>query len=48
MADLQNFLNIKDASLWASDYLNKAISESNISYLIQYGKVKSMVIMALL
>ncbi len=40
MADLQNFLNIKDASLWASDYLNKAISESNISYLIQYGKVK--------
>lgn len=40
MADLQNFLNIKDASLWASEYLNKEISESNISYLIQYGKVK--------
>src|SRR3989339_877823 len=40
MADLKSFLNIKDASLWASEYLNKQISESNISYLIQYGKVK--------
>lgn len=38
--NLQQFLSIRDASLWASDYLDKAISESNISYLIQYGKVK--------
>ena len=40
MNNLQQFLSIKDASIWASDYLNKVISESNISYLIQYGKVK--------
>ena len=33
-------VNIKDASNWASNYLNKDISVSNISYLIQYGKIK--------
>ncbi|PJA55740.1 restriction endonuclease subunit M, partial [Candidatus Roizmanbacteria bacterium CG_4_9_14_3_um_filter_33_18] len=38
--NLRQFLSIKDASVWASDYLDKTISESNISYLIQYGKVK--------
>ncbi len=31
---------IKEASDWASDYLKKEISSSNISYLIQYGKVQ--------
>jgi len=35
-----NLLTIKQACEWASQYLNKNISESNISYLIQYGKVK--------
>lgn len=35
-----NLLTIKQASEWASQYLKKKISESNISYLIQYGKVK--------
>ena len=35
-----NLLSIKQASEWASQYLNKQVSESNISYLIQYGKVK--------
>ena len=33
-------LTIKQASLWASEYLKKDITTSNISYLIQYGKVK--------
>ncbi len=33
-------LTIKQASLWASKYLNKHVSPSNISYLVQYGKVK--------
>ncbi|PIP62508.1 hypothetical protein COW98_03675 [Candidatus Roizmanbacteria bacterium CG22_combo_CG10-13_8_21_14_all_35_9] len=33
-------LTIKQASEWASQYLNKQVSESNISYLIQYGKIK--------
>ncbi len=33
-------LTIKEASQWASRYLHKNITVSNISYLIQYGKVK--------
>ncbi len=37
---MNDFLTIKEASEWASKYLNKDISTSNISYLIQYGKVK--------
>ncbi len=35
-----DLLTIKEASQWASDYLKKNITTSNISYLIQYGKVK--------
>lgn len=35
-----NLLTIKQASEWATEYLDKDVSESNISYLIQYGKVK--------
>ena len=35
-----NLFTIKQASLWASRYLNKNITESNIFYLIQYGKIK--------
>jgi len=37
---MRDYLTIKEASEWASKYLNKNISTSNISYLIQYGKVK--------
>lgn len=33
-------LTIKEASLWASQYLKKNITVSNISYLIQYGKIQ--------
>lgn len=36
----QTLATIKDASKWASEFLKRDISESNISYLIQYGKVK--------
>ena len=36
MAEL---LTIKEASLWASHHLQKNVTASNISYLIQYGKV---------
>lgn len=35
-----NLVTIIDASKWASNYLAKEVSTSNISYLIQYGKVK--------
>ena len=36
-------LTIKQASIWASEYLQKNVTSSNISYLIQYGKVKKYV-----
>jgi SAM-dependent methyltransferase len=36
----QQLKTIKEASLWASEFLKRDISESNISYLIQYGKIK--------
>ena len=39
MAEL---LSIKEASVWASDYLEKNVTTSNISYLIQYGRVKKI------
>ena len=35
-------LTLKEASLWASRFLKREISESNISYLIQYGKIKKI------
>ena len=38
----QELLTIKEASAWASDYLRKNITPSNISYLIQYGRVKKI------
>lgn len=36
----EDHLSIKEASLWASNYLGKTVSTANISYLIQYGRVK--------
>jgi len=35
-------LTIKEASDWASKYLNKNVTTSNISYLIQYGLIKKI------
>ncbi|MGD9152061.1 MAG: DNA methyltransferase [Gammaproteobacteria bacterium] len=40
MQQTKQLLTIKEASIWASVFLKREISESNISYLIQYGKVK--------
>jgi DNA methylase len=37
---MKELLSIKEASVWASEYLNKNVSSSNISYLIQYGRIK--------
>ena len=39
MAEL---LSIKEASEWASHYLKKKVTTSNITYLIQYGRVKKI------
>mgnify|MGYP001588034188 FL=1 len=40
MQQTKQLLTIKEASIWASDFLKRGISESNISYLVQYGKVQ--------
>ncbi|MDR2399429.1 MAG: site-specific DNA-methyltransferase [Endomicrobium sp.] len=34
-----DYLTIKEASIWATDYLGEEVTTSNISYLIQYGRV---------
>jgi hypothetical protein len=39
MAEL---LSIKEASEWATEYLEKNVTTSNISYLIQYGRIKKI------
>ena len=36
----RKFVNLKDASIWASQYLGRKVTVSNVSYLIQYGKIK--------
>lgn len=36
----KQLVTIREASRWASGYLKRDVSESNISYLAQYGKVK--------
>jgi hypothetical protein len=33
------YLTIKEASLWATSYLGKEVTTSNISYLVQYGHI---------
>ena len=35
-------LSVREASKFATDYLKKKVTESNISYLINYGKVKKI------
>jgi len=37
---MSELLTIKQASRWASEYLKKNVTPSNISYLIQYGRIK--------
>lgn len=40
MVKVQELLNIKEASDWATLHLGKKVTTSNISYLIQYGRIK--------
>lgn len=40
MQPTKQLLSIKEASLWASDLLKREVNESNITYLIQYGKIR--------
>lgn len=37
--DSSDFMSFSEAAIWASNYLNRKISVSNISYLIQYGRL---------
>ncbi|MDR1244921.1 MAG: site-specific DNA-methyltransferase [Endomicrobium sp.] len=39
MKEQLEYLNIKEASVWATNYLGKEVTASNISYLIQYGRI---------
>jgi len=39
---MTELLTIKEASNWASKYLGKNVTISNISYLIQYGRIKKI------
>lgn len=38
--DFDGFFTVKEAAEWATKYLNKPVSNANISYLINYGKIK--------
>jgi hypothetical protein len=39
----KDVLTIRDAAKWASSYLKKEVAESNIMYLIQYGRLERTV-----
>lgn len=40
MQNSDDFLTVKDASVWACQHTNREVTTSNISYLIQYGRIK--------
>ncbi|MFH0938831.1 MAG: site-specific DNA-methyltransferase, partial [Planctomycetota bacterium] len=40
MIETNILFSIKEASIWATEYLGKNVTTSNISYLIQYGRIK--------
>jgi len=39
---MSELLTIKEASSWASQHIKKDVTTSNISYLIQYGRIKKI------
>lgn len=39
MLQSNDLLDIKQASTWATEYLGKTVTPSNISYLINYGRI---------
>ena len=38
----KHLLTIKEASVWATNHLEKNVTTSNISYLIQYGRIRKI------
>ena len=39
-----NLVDIKEAARWASEFLKREVTESNIAYLINYGRVSKQVV----
>lgn len=37
----EKLVNLREASVWASQYLHRKVTVSNISYLIHYGRIKN-------
>lgn len=42
MTTFTDLLSIKEASNWATKHIGKSVTTSNISYLIQYGRIKKI------
>ncbi|MDQ3750810.1 MAG: site-specific DNA-methyltransferase [Acidobacteriota bacterium] len=42
MLKTEGLLNIKEASVWATEHLGKTVTPSNIAYLINYGRVNKI------
>lgn len=38
--NISNLITIKEASLFATDYIGRSVTTSNIMYLVQYGKIR--------
>ena len=43
MSQVMEKLTIRDASSWASNYLGKPVTPANITYLINYGRIKKII-----
>ncbi|MEW6125954.1 MAG: DNA methyltransferase [Acidobacteriota bacterium] len=39
---MEELLSIQEASRWATEYLGKKVTTSNISYLVQYGRIRKI------
>ncbi len=40
MFEAKELLDVKEASMWATNHIGKTVTPSNIAYLINYGRVK--------
>lgn len=39
---MSELLTLKEASDWATEHIGKEVTTSNISYLVQYGRVRKI------
>jgi hypothetical protein len=42
MTETKDLLTVKEASVWATDFLGKSVTPSNIAYLINYGRINKI------